>query len=320
MLHPDHSEERLVHLLQNVDPMQIADLLRKVEVDEVLSRFRNLHDGDVETKTHAKDFVTKADTQAELVLTQALPSLLPGSLVVGEEAVSQNSDILKNLESDQFVWILDPVDGTREFVDGTSKFCMLVALTYKGVPYIAWIVTPDTEKPTDPSAQNVIIAVAGRGAYLNHFGDPAHKIILPSPPQSPDAMKVVLTRPDPTGASLVLPTERMPQLLGGLRATNCVGAEFVAMLRGENVHAVSYDRCYITPWDFAAPYLALQETGGHWWVDNGLPYCAAKDNSIRFIAAASETVARTVKEKLYPDTPWRSAASVLVAEPVVPCL
>src|SRR3546814_9282988 len=57
-----------------------------------------------------------------------LTDLLPGSLVVGEEAVHAEPALMDQLASDAPVWILDPIDGTRNFAHGRPVFAIMVAL------------------------------------------------------------------------------------------------------------------------------------------------------------------------------------------------
>ncbi|MEC8274260.1 MAG: inositol monophosphatase family protein, partial [Pseudomonadota bacterium] len=60
----------------------------------VLPRFQNLGDGEIDTKTSPTDLVTIADREAEVRLTAALTAILPGSVVVGEEAASADPRVL----------------------------------------------------------------------------------------------------------------------------------------------------------------------------------------------------------------------------------
>ena len=67
------------------------------------------------------DLVTIADHEAEARLTEALAGLIPGSRVVGEEAVSVDPGLLDGLDQG-CVWLVDPLDGTGNFVAGSPHF------------------------------------------------------------------------------------------------------------------------------------------------------------------------------------------------------
>ena len=124
----------------------------------VLPRFQNLGDGEIDTKTSPTDLVTIADREAEVRLTAALTAILPGSVVVGEEAVSADPRVLDAIAGDAPVWIVDPVDGTRNFAAGQTPFCVMVGLAVAGVQVGAWIWRPiDAE---------MIVAFRDEGAQL----------------------------------------------------------------------------------------------------------------------------------------------------------
>ncbi len=154
-------------LLASVDPEAVVALMREVAVQEILSRFRHLKEGDIAIKSYAQDFVTKADTEAERVLTERLPLLVPNSLVLGEESVYRDSKVLDLLDSDSLVWVLDPLDGTRRFKESIEGFSMLVALVYQRTPIMGFLLEPDLTALDSPESQKVYVAVLGQGLHLN---------------------------------------------------------------------------------------------------------------------------------------------------------
>ncbi|WP_281259581.1 inositol monophosphatase family protein, partial [Streptomyces glaucescens] len=111
----------------------VEEAVRKAAAAEIMPRFRQLAAHEVDQKSGPHDLVTDADRKAELYLAEALGALLPGSVVVGEEAVHANPATYEAIRGDAPVWIVDPVDGTRQFVHGEEGFCTLVALARHGV-------------------------------------------------------------------------------------------------------------------------------------------------------------------------------------------
>src|SRR6185437_792815 len=99
--------------------------------EEVMPRFEKLESGDISEKGPG-DLVTVADIAAEHRLTPALRGLLPGSLVVGEEAVAADPAVLALLDGDDYVWVVDPIDGTANFAAGIPLFAVMVALIRRG--------------------------------------------------------------------------------------------------------------------------------------------------------------------------------------------
>lgn len=137
----------------------VEEAVRKAAAVEIMPRFRQLAAHEVLEKSGPHDLVTVADRRAEEFLTQALTELLPGSAVVGEEAVAADPSVYDALGGDAPVWIVDPVDGTRQFVRGEEGFCTLVALAHRGEVLASW---------TYGAALDVMaVAVRGRGATFN---------------------------------------------------------------------------------------------------------------------------------------------------------
>jgi hypothetical protein len=107
----------------------------------VMPRFGALQAGDIDEK-RANDFVTIADREAERFLAPRLEGLLPGSLALGEEAAAVDPALLGRLDSDTPLWIIDPVDGTRSFIDGKPDFGLIVALSRGDEVLAGWILQP----------------------------------------------------------------------------------------------------------------------------------------------------------------------------------
>ncbi len=84
--------------------------------------------------------VTKADRAAEEYITKALLSDFPDIPVIGEEAVS--SGHVPDLLTCEYFWLVDPLDGTREFVSGGRDFTVNIALIKQGKPHMGVIHAP----------------------------------------------------------------------------------------------------------------------------------------------------------------------------------
>ncbi|MEJ6673790.1 MAG: inositol monophosphatase [Alphaproteobacteria bacterium] len=141
----------------NIMRAEVAGLLKQASETLIMPRWRALDDADIATKTSETDLVTIADREAEIFLSPHLEALLAGSFALGEEACSEQGDILNRAE-DEWVWTIDPVDGTKNFVKGTHQFCSMVSLVHYGTPVMAWIYRP-TEK-------DCLIATANAGVVL----------------------------------------------------------------------------------------------------------------------------------------------------------
>src|SRR5260221_7937618 len=103
----------------------------------VLNRFTP---GAIETEYKVgHDPVTEADRAVDDVLRKTL--LRPGEGWLSEETVDDFSRLDK-----QRVWVVDPLDGTREFVQGIPEFCVSIAMVENGIPVAGGICNPATDE------------------------------------------------------------------------------------------------------------------------------------------------------------------------------
>lgn len=138
----------------------VGEVVARVAAEEVLPRFGRLAAREIEVKSDLPyDLVTVADRAAEAALAERLTALLPGSVVVGEEAVADDPGILAAIGGDQPVWIVDPIDGTFNYASGNPRFAILAALVVDGEPVGSWTLAP----ALGVSAT----ATAGGGAFVN---------------------------------------------------------------------------------------------------------------------------------------------------------
>ena len=116
----------------------VSQLIVDVTDRMVMLPFRRLAPGEVAEKSPG-DLVTIADAQAEIEIAAALRAGDPGALVIGEEAVAADPSLRTLIDGAERVWLVDPVDGTGNFVAGNPDFgCMVVELR-SGTPVGSWI-------------------------------------------------------------------------------------------------------------------------------------------------------------------------------------
>ncbi|HSE73438.1 MAG TPA: inositol monophosphatase family protein, partial [Dongiaceae bacterium] len=113
--------------MKGPDVNAVAALIAEVAAIEIQPRFRRLAAHESREKGPG-DIVTIADERAEAALTPRLMDLVPGSIVIGEEAAAKDPELVKRLLDDQVAWIVDPVDGTANFAEGRPDFVSMVAL------------------------------------------------------------------------------------------------------------------------------------------------------------------------------------------------
>lgn len=224
------------------DPAAVIDAVRKVALAEIMPRFRRLAAGDMREKGPG-DLVTTADVESERRLGEALPPLLPGSRVVGEEAASADPSLLSLLDGPDPVWVVDPVDGTQNFADGVACFAVIVALCAGGQTIAGWIY--------DPVADETAWAAKGEGAWLG-----MRRLRLGAGPHLAAAEGFI----NPRIRARVAACPGAPALKRS-RRLGCVGVEYVQLAQGRMDFA-RYGGL-LKPWDHAAGVLIHAEAGGH---------------------------------------------------------
>jgi len=106
----------------------------------------------VRRKRHPADVVTEADLAAEKLIVSAIRKRFPTHGIISEELGQERS-------SAEYVWYIDPLDGTFSFSRGTPVFCTMIGLAYKNQPILATIF--------DPNLDRLYFAKRGHGAFLN---------------------------------------------------------------------------------------------------------------------------------------------------------
>ncbi len=100
------------------------------------------------------DFVTEVDHASEQAIIETLLTAYPGHGILAEESGSQHG-----AKDSEFVWIIDPLDGTTNFIHGFPVYCVSIALAVQGKVEQAVVY--------DPSRNDLFTATKGRGAYMN---------------------------------------------------------------------------------------------------------------------------------------------------------
>ena len=257
----------------------VGELLRRTAAEVVLPRF-----GSPETATFEKrpgDWVTEADLESEAVLTEQLTQLLPGSTVVGEEAVHADATVLQRLGSDAPVWLIDPVDGTANFAAGREPFALIVALVVSGATTHGWIYLPMQDR--------MLTAYRGEGVWLD--GGAA----VPRAERAGGLRGIVPLHALPTGDAAVIRDRSTAGAARLVPTMGCAGAEYPAVLDGR-VDFVLFTGSL--PWDHAAGALALSEAGGRAAYLDGRPYTTLDESRRALLIAGTPQVWQRVRHGL----------------------
>jgi len=208
--------------------------------------FGQLDDDMVRTKSSDTDFVTIADTLAEHYLASSLLPLIEGASIIGEESASR-TDALPDPLSDGYVWVVDPLDGTRNFVNKINRFCSMVTLLHKGVAQAAWIYRI--------AENDCFFAGKDTGVYYLNA-----KIVQKSMPRTEASFFDARGTANAMGIEEPLRTEVRARLKthSGRYHIGSAGLDAVALALGNSAFVM---HSKLTPWDSLPVNLFAQELG-----------------------------------------------------------
>lgn len=118
-----------------VDLATFVDELATVSGEAILPFFRTSLGVEDKSGGGAFDPVTAADRAAEVAMRTLIQRNFPSHGIIGEEFGSENTDA-------EFVWVLDPIDGTKSFISGLPAWGTLIALTHLGAPVLGMMHQP----------------------------------------------------------------------------------------------------------------------------------------------------------------------------------
>lgn len=220
----------------------VAALLSEAADAFIVPLFQHLSNDDIALKA-PQDYVTRADRDVESFLLPKLLALLPGSVAIGEESAHDDPALLRRV-GDDLVWLVDPLDGTRNFVEGRPDFAVMVCLLVNGTAEMAWIHFPLLGK--------LIAAQKGRGVSIN--GVNATLSVAVS--ELPSGIVVHSGMPAAIGQILAASSAELGKTGSELFSA---AADCLAILEGR-LDFVLYWKTL--PWDHAPCCLAITEAGG----------------------------------------------------------
>ena len=196
------------------------------------------------TEKQFNDFVTEVDQAAEAAIIEVLKTAYPDHAILAEESGASG-----NLHDEsEYVWIIDPLDGTTNFIHGFPVYCVSIALAHRGVVQQAVVY--------DPSRNDLFFATKGRGAFLND-----RRLRVSKRTRMQDALigtGFPFRKGDNFKRYMKMFEEVMTQC-AGLRRPGAAALDLCYVAAGY------YDAFFETglnPWDVAAGSLIITEAGG----------------------------------------------------------
>ena len=195
------------------------------------------------SQKQVNDFVTDVDHRSEETIIETLLTAYPGHGILAEESGTQHG-----AKDSEFVWIIDPLDGTTNFIHGFPVYCVSIALAVRGKVEQAVVY--------DPSRNDLFTASRGRGSYLNE-----RRIRVSKRTKLTECL-ISTGFPFRTGDNfkqyLAIMADLMPRA-AGLRRPGAAALDLAYVAAG---FTDAFFETGLNSWDVAAGSLLVSEAGG----------------------------------------------------------
>ncbi|MBD3948781.1 inositol monophosphatase family protein [Tuanshanicoccus lijuaniae] len=212
----------------------------------------------VDEKKGASDLVTEMDKATEQFFVEKINQYYPTHRIIGEEGMSSRVE-----DTDGFVWVIDPIDGTLNFVKQKNNFGIMVGLFKDGQPIAGYIY--------DVMKHDLYYGIVGEGAYLNNR--PLDAIPITSLEDSIAMGNVGMF------ALNLKNSQRLLKAVLGVRAHGSAALEVIEVLRGQASVYLSFG---LSPWDFAAGYAICEAAGLKATKPDGSPLSILERSAVIF--------------------------------------
>ena len=226
----------------------IMNLLISVNKNIILQYYKNLKSEHISTKSSNDDFVSIADRKSEEFISAQLKGFLDVSEILGEETAFLDKHYDKYLDK-SLLWVVDPIDGTKNYINGKEHFCSMISLVSHMVPIATFIYYP---------LKNIFVyAFKNYGAFIIDTNTNILSNLLIKPSKR---LKLL-----GSGGSKGIPENYRQSILNNLKTRTkrlfigSAGIETI-MLAKNQIQFVFHGR--VTPWDHAPMDLITKEAGG----------------------------------------------------------
>jgi myo-inositol-1(or 4)-monophosphatase len=238
----------------------------------------------VDTKYSSHDLVTEVDKGSEMMIRNLIMTHFPSHSFLGEEGVepgpAASAKALQEVSEEEYVWIVDPIDGTTNFVHGFPFFTVSIALAYRGEVIVGVVY--------DPSRDELFVAEKGKGAYLH-----GRKTRVSSEAELVDSLIATGFPADRYGA-LSVNLRGIQALAPQVRNIRMAGSAALHLAYVAAGRLSGFWEIGLNSWDIAAGALLIQESGGKVTDTEGRPYTLA----VRNIMATNSKIHDELKQQL----------------------
>ena len=199
------------------------------------------YDLEVETKSGANDLVTNIDRETELFFIEQIQAFNPSHKIIGEEGMGERPDSL-----DGVVWIIDPIDGTMNFVKQHRHFMITIGVYIDGVGKLGYIF--------DVMREDLFYAIAGEGAWYND--SPMRKLQPLKIEEAVIGINASWVTPNPK-----INHEKLIELIQTVRGTRSYGSAAMEIAFVVSGKLDAYISMRLAPWDIGGGIVIAQEVG-----------------------------------------------------------
>jgi len=217
-------------------------------VGDMVERAFHVTNKTTETKENFGDLVTQTDKEVEKFVFSELRKEFPGHHFIGEESVAAGNGVSIQL-SDDPTWIIDPIDGTCNFVHRIPHTCISLALLIKKRTRVAVVFNPLTKE--------LYHAVEGAGAFLND-----QRIHVSTTKRLDDAIVIIDVWASSNPRKIECTMENMKNIVNKIRGFRSFGSGVLNMCFVARGISDVYLEYGIHCWDMAAASLIVVEAGG----------------------------------------------------------
>jgi fructose-1,6-bisphosphatase/inositol monophosphatase family enzyme len=234
------------------------------------------------------DLVTDADEAAERTIAGGLRQIFPHAVLIGEEATERDPSLLDRLADAYLAFLIDPVDGTKNFASGLPLFGVMVAAVRRGEIVAGWI--------HDPVGNDTAMAIRGEGAWIA-YRDGRRADLKVAPPVAIREMLGCASwhhMPEPERTAVAANLTGF----GAVACYRCAAHEY-RMAAAGHCHFLVHSK--LMPWDHAAGWLLHREAGGYSARFDRSPYRPdLREGGI--ICSPDEETWRMIHERLFGPT------------------
>lgn len=213
----------------------------------IMERMENK--GEIAHKKNASDLVTEVDKLSEDLIRSQIQREFPGHWILSEEDCGQEDAFQAFKEHDRgYGWIIDPIDGTTNFIHGIPHFAVSIGIVKDGEPVIGVVLNPMTGE--------LFTARKSQGAFRNGLPIQAAKEIT----LNEAVLATGFQANDWKSGSRVV--KQIDQLAGKSRSVRIFGASSLDLCMVASGKLTGFWHEGLNPWDTAAGVLILTEAGG----------------------------------------------------------